>query len=250
MKRQAEGPGQGPQESFSEWDALAGKRILFGHQSVGFNIMEGVARLVEEQHPANMSVIEERKIPSGPAGVFAHFKVGSNKDPYSKCDDFKAAVDENAGEVDIAFFKFCYVDVVADTNIEDVFSYYEKTISGLKQRYPHIRFVTCTVPLRTASSGSKARVKRVLGMWVWGDDDNINRNAYNQLLRKAYPADELFDIARVESARDGAAPATFVKAGVRYPVLDPVLSSDGGHLNAAGSRLVAVRLLRFLASQQ
>lgn len=234
----------------SAWTTLAGKRIFFGHQSVGYNIVDGLQAVMKEQPALRLNITETRKIADVRGPVFAHFPVGRNKDPYAKCDDFKVAVAENSGKMDIAFFKFCYVDVVAETDVKGVFKYYNDTMDFLRAQYPQIRFVAMTVPLRTVNMSKSARMKRFLGRYVWGDDDNIKRNAFNKLVREKYGnGSDLFDIARVGSSYPGPEPAAFRKMGRGYEILSPALSSDGGHLNEAGAMTVASALLLHLAGQ-
>lgn len=64
--------------SAAGWGELAGKKIFFGHQSVGYDIMEGVSAL-QKEHPSIRLTIVETTDPSrfdGP--VFAHAQVGRN----------------------------------------------------------------------------------------------------------------------------------------------------------------------------
>lgn len=234
----------------SAWTALAGKRLFFGHQSVGYNIVDGLQAVMKEHPALRLNITETRKIAGVRGPVFAHFPVGRNKDPYAKCDDFKTAVAENSGKMDIAFFKFCYVDVVAETDVSAVFKYYCDTMDSLRAQYPQIRFVAMTVPLRTVNMSKSARMKRFLGRYVWGDDDNIKRNAFNKLVREKYGnGGDLFDIARVGSSYPGPDSAVLRKMGRTYEILNPAMSSDGGHLNDAGAFTIASALLLHLAGQ-
>ena len=45
----------------SSWKALSEKKIYFGHQSVGFNIMDGVADLMKEYPDIKLNIIETKE---------------------------------------------------------------------------------------------------------------------------------------------------------------------------------------------
>ena len=115
-------------------EKLALAKIYFGHQSVGSNIMEGVNDLMG-QDPRLKLKIEETVTPSTfQGGVFSHGPVGKNENPASKIDDFADKINAGVGgRADIAFFKFCYIDVMADRNIDEIFSRYQKTMGGAEK---------------------------------------------------------------------------------------------------------------------
>ena len=111
-----------PQE---KWDELASKKIYFGHQSVGYNIIDGINDIMKEIPEIRLNIKETKDPSNFSIGVFAHSSVGRNCDPKSKIDDFKKIMKSGlADKVDIAFFKFCYVDVRRDLDIIHVFNYY------------------------------------------------------------------------------------------------------------------------------
>jgi len=57
----------------------------------------------------------------------------------------------------------------------------------------------------------------------------------------------LFDLAAIQSARPGGGRMVFESNGKEYLALAPELTSDGGHLNEQGKRVVAEALLAELA---
>ena len=60
--------------------------------------------------------------------VFAHDAIGINRDPWSKVNDFCDLMEgELGGMVDIALFKFCYVDLKRKTDIDSLFNHYRIT---------------------------------------------------------------------------------------------------------------------------
>ena len=98
------------------------------------------------------------------------------------------------------------------------------------------------------SDPRRSRLKKILGRLPWEEADNARRNLYNDKLRGRY-ADSLFDLAAIESRIDDKRRATFTKDGGTYDLLHRPYTSDGGHLNEAGRRVVAAELLAFLASR-
>ncbi|HDD05193.1 MAG TPA: hypothetical protein ENF51_01760 [Candidatus Aenigmarchaeota archaeon] len=234
----------------SRWEALAKKQILFGHQSVGFNILDGIRDVMREHPFIKLNIVETEDPKDFNAPVFAHFRVGRNTDPRSKCDSFAEVMEKVGEKVDIAFFKFCYVDVGAKTDIDEVFSYYTKTMDSLKKKYPKVTFVHFTVPLTVSRTTIKTRIKLLIG-WkeIWEYDDNIRRNQFNELLRNEYGGKEpLFDLASIESTFPDGRRSFFKKGGKVYYSLVPDYTLDGGHLNELGRKIVAEQLLIFLAN--
>jgi lysophospholipase L1-like esterase len=57
----------------------------------------------------------------------------------------------------------------------------------------------------------------------------------------------MFDLARVESVRPDGTPERFGMGGRQYEQLAAALTSDGGHLNQAGSVAAARELVHVLA---
>ncbi len=223
------------------WDSLSQKKIFFGHQSVGSNILNGIASITSEIPNIQLNIKETKDPNDFSIPIFAHSKVGKNMDPISKCDDFKRIMKNGIGDkVDIAFFKFCYVDIDSHTDIQLLFKYYSQTLSQLQNDYPKVKFIHTTVPLKSNSAGFKTAIKKLLDRPM--DNGNIKRNQYNQLVREAYgQQNTIFDLAYYESAYQD------VKMN-QSSVLLPEYTSDGGHLNDIGSRIIGKQLLLFLLS--
>ena len=231
------------------WDELSKQRIFFGHQSVGYNILEGVQD-VQKDHPEIKLAIEE--VAEGAPidkPQWAHAKVGQNRDPGLKMQAFDKRIRSNPKPLDIAFLKLCYVDIMADTDVETLFQTYRQVFTALERDYPETRFVHLTTPLFEKQSGPKAWVKKIIGRPLYGVDDNIKRFEYNQMLREAYGStNRLFDLATIESTRPDGTRSSFEKDGKTYYSLVPEYTYDGGHLNETGRRAVAERLLLFLSN--
>jgi len=229
-----------------KWDALAKKKIYFGHQSVGYNIMEGVENIVRQMPEIKLNIRKAISAEDFNEPVFAHSPVGQNKDPYSKIDGFKKLMESGiADKVDIAFFKFCYVDIVKDTDLDDIFSYYSKVLTELQNKYPNVKFIHCTVPLNATPQGIRTKIKRLLGKNTWTDEDNISRNLFNNRLKEKYGGG-VFDIALYEATKLDGSINSFNQGDKAYLSMVSEYTTDGGHLNEVGQLLIAERLIKFL----
>ncbi|SMC50386.1 hypothetical protein SAMN02746065_10389 [Desulfocicer vacuolatum DSM 3385] len=232
------------------WQKLSNKRIFFGHQSVGYNIIDGIRQLLDENPQIQLEILEKKEVLNILPGQLRHFKIGTNEDPESKTKDFAKILEpaNQKGVVDVAFHKYCYIDFNKDTDIEKVFSNYKKQMDWMKSKYQHVRFVHFTVPLTAIQRGPKAWVKKILGKPVGGMATNIKRNQFNLKLLEAYDGiDPIFDLARVQSTRPDGSLVYFTEKNKRYLSLYDGYSDDGGHLNKRGQKNVASRLLTFLA---
>lgn len=229
-------------------EQLKGKKIFFAHQSVGFNIIEGIEGIMQKYPSGKLLIKETDKAVDFLEPVFAHCKIGRNRNPISKIDDFRRILGSGVGDkVDIAFIKLCFVDVYDKTDIDEVFKYYVTTISALETKYPKVKFVHFTVPLTVVESGIKAKIKVLLGMATNSEADNARRNMFNRMLMKQY-GDKVFDLAGVESTYRTGKKAEFIRNGQRFEYLIPEYSDDGGHLNSLGKEIVGSELIKFLAN--
>lgn len=231
----------------SAWAQLAGKRVYFGHQSVGGNIMQGVSDLAAAEPKLGLRVLESAPADSG--GAFVHGDVGQNGYPARKTDDFARNVEDGSlGRVDIAIHKYCFADIVDTTNVEAVFAHYRDTMARLKAAHPSVVFVHVTSPLVRVQSGPVAALKLLLGRAPGRYPSNFKRETFNQLMRAEYGGREpLFDLAVVESTRpDGTRESIRVGKRSGY-ALFPGWTDDGSHLNAAGRKRAAEEFLVLLA---
>jgi hypothetical protein len=234
------------------WTALAGKRIFFGHQSVGYNIIDGIRDIVKEHDYIKLNVVETRGPAEFDRPLLAHAQVGRNQNPASKIEDFTNIMDAGiGGKADIAFFKFCYVDVTRNADPKKIFDRYSTAMENLKRRYPRTRFVHVTVPLCSTPKGIEKNLKQCVKSLIGRPgvlDDNLMRERYNELLRDAYSGKEpVFDLALTESINAKGLRCYAVKGTEKVPVLAPEYTDDGGHLNTLGRRKAAEQLLIVLA---
>ena len=114
----------------------------------------------------------------------------------------------------------------------------------LKEQYPDAKFVHVTVPLGTSVPTWKTKIKQLLGIPIWGFENNISRNQYNDLLIKEYGDKEpIFDLAKIESTYPDGSLSTFKDSRKEYFSLVPEYTYDYGHLNELGRGRVAKELL-------
>jgi hypothetical protein len=195
-------------------------KVLFNHQSVGGNILEGLDNLAS-QDAARYSLT--RWSSPQPAWYDTHsgvgdFSKGNNGSPVSKVEGFNSLIRNNGyrSHVQVAMMKFCYVDF---GEVQIAWKSYSTVMQSLIRDFPEVKFVWWTVPITT------------------DDGANEQRAAFNQLVRQyiAENGGTLFDIASIEShdPSDNAVTNGGVEA------MYGGYSSDGGHLNQTGSVRVA-----------
>lgn len=230
-----------------QWDALAGRRIFFGHQSVGRNVLAGVEAVMSAHPEVRLRLVETATLEGRDAPGLYHANIGRNGDPGSKVDAFERVT--VAGRPDVSMVKLCYVDVKAGTDADALFATYRDRIEGLRERAPGVVVAHLTMPLTTIEPGGwKLWLKR-LRDGSTRRDLNLIRNRYNGLLRQEYVGrDPVFDIAEIESTRPDGGRSAFVVRGRTIQALYEGFTDDGGHLNELGRHRVAKSFLAFLAS--
>jgi len=223
------------------FNSLRGKSVYFGHRSVGSNIIGGMEAIISRNKDLSFVKIitPEEYLLKGNRGddstfYFVHSGIGKNGFPDSKIADFTGKLD-TLKHIDAAFLKFCYVDINRNTDVNLLHSTYTKNIQSLEEKYDSTRFIYFTSPLTTKRSFHIRFIKAVIGK----PDDNNNRNKFNKLLRENGNI-RIFDIAHHESHLDGE-----LKELNREFLLEQY-SSDGRHLNEAGSEKMAIKLLIYL----
>jgi hypothetical protein len=190
------------------------KKIFFGHQSVGDDILKGLKIISGQDGRFTFNIIERPKPFEFDYGILVHSRCGSNTNPESKIQDFYNKIDTKLkGKIDVALVKFCYVDFSWYMDVKDLFGKYKKAIGSLKKKYPKISFIHVTVPLRAADERT-----------------NVRRHEYNELIRKNYSAkDIVFDLAKIESHTPEGGKIYFNYQGKNYPKLYDQYTKDGGH---------------------
>lgn len=231
------------QISAAEWQTVAQKRIIFGHQSVGQNILDGIKSLAAQAN-VNLPIVKSQT-PVESDGII-HFFVGQNEDPSSKLKDFASTLESGLAQgADIALVKFCYLDFNGNSDANHIAEQYIATLDRLSQQFPNTTLVAITAPLTVAQTGPKAWIKRLLGRTLSGYADNARRQEFNDILRARYNQEgRLFDLAKIEAEGAGA----YEYQGRPIEVLNSALTYDDGHLNSKGAQIVATQLIKLLAS--
>ncbi len=232
-----------------ELQRIARQKIVFGHQSVGMNILEGI-RKISSRSGIPLQIAEINSIDEVNAPMIAHSFIAENEHPDKKLGSFTRLLESKHHEADLAFMKFCFIDFKPDTDAKGLFAQYSKTMEKLESAHPNTIFIHVTTPLHVVEGGPMATIKYWLGLSpLYGTRENLRREEYNEMLRQKYLGHEpIFDLAKIESTRPDGKVEKVEWGGRTIPVLVPEYSSDGGHLNEEGAELAARGLISVLAS--
>lgn len=221
------------------------RRVFFGHQSVGAQVITGINEWADNLGQPDMPVVDVdvSAIP-GTGGVMAHAYVGTNGDGRTKTRGTAGAAPSFdyrirnglASQIDTAVLKFCYADVRSTSPYTpaELFTEYAATMDALVADFPAITFIfaTETIVMEVDEDG----------------DDNDLRYAYNQAVRAAYASGgRLWDIALAEST---AADGTRVTDGSGVEHLWPTYASaDQEHIGTTAGRMAASKPLLLLLAE-
>jgi hypothetical protein len=228
-------------------DQINKHQILFGHHSVGDNILSGIRQLANEQ--STSISISNLDIKEAAVDGIHEFRPGKNQDPKSKISDFVKLIDEleQRKYPDLILMKFCYVDFNPNSNESSLYKLYKDEIGKIQTQHPKLKIVHTTVPLHAAPNDIKSKIKRMIGNLNWEDKSNIKRNNFNDLIRSEYPVSSVFDIAKLQSTLPNGERSVFSANNRRYYSLASIYTDDGGHLNETGRKYLAVKFIEFLA---
>ena len=234
----------------NDLETIAKARILFGHQSVGRNLLQGLTDLSRQAGvPLHIAGTDHANTGDTP-GLF-HIDIGKNREPIGKIKAFARLVQSPSGApYDAAILKFCYEDL-SDAGMRDpvaLVDAYAKSLVVIRQSQPRLRLVHATVPLRSDPLDWKTPIKRLIGRATEEDAGNQLRAAFNTEMRKRFAGQPLFDIAEVESTLPSNIRSAFQLGNESIPTLAAVYTNDGGHLNALGQQKAATAFVRALAS--
>lgn len=243
---------EAPQPAFrtvtpEQWRTLGTRRLFFGHQSVGGNIIDGVKAVLADRPDIPLQVFEAAAVDSSsPPGLY-EARIGRNGDPGSKTLAFDAIVGRGGAAVGI--LKFCFVDVEGARNPDSLFAAYQRNMDALRARMPGLILVHVTMPLTTTGEGRRDLLKAKLLGRPTSYDLNVIRNRYNALLRQAYIGKEpVFDLARIESTHADGSRSFFMRGIDTVYTMAPEWTDDGGHLNDEARRMTAESFLALLAT--
>lgn len=233
----------------ADFKLTSSARVFFGHQSVGANIVSGIEDLQAQVGEPRIRIAKlgSIEIPDG-QGIFLHTAIGQNEQPISKCQDFRRILTEDLdGRVDIALFKFCYIDFDDKSDVDAIFATYSKTMDELKQKYPNTAFIHVTTPLRSIEGGLGTWAREIMGRPNRTKLANAKRNEFNRLLRERYSTDPIFDLAASMSTYPDRRRESFRINGTVYYSMVPGYTDDGGHLNTVGRTYAAADLVHTIA---
>ena len=241
--------------SITKLRELSCKKIFFGHQSIGFNIIDGINDIMNDNPELKLNIVEYNNLSDFNSSNFIHAAEGNNTKPDTKLDAFSEHIKEGIGGIaDFAFLKLCYVDITADSDVNKIFDYYRSSMEHLKQLYPETTFIHITVPIVSQKidiiTELTNMIKRIIGKSVNEIyRNNIKRSQFNDLMIEKYEGKEpIFDFARVESMLlDGTRQYHELDGYIYYSMI-PEYTDDGGHLNEKGRRFVAEQFIIFLAN--
>lgn len=196
-------------------------KVLFGHQSVGFDVIHGLQSLAAR--PRYQVAVQPRIEPywfTRNSGV-GEFFLGRNGEGTGKVSEFSQKVRGGFGDkVDVAMMKLCYADIYPRINVDQVFAAQRASYDDLQRAYPKLKLVWWTCPV--------VRVTR------FGDQ----RTRLNNLIREHVRTTgaTLFDIADLEChAPDGR----LITAEGCELLYEGYSRDQGGHLNEAGQQHMA-----------
>ena len=216
--------------------ALKLRNVYFGHKSVGGNIVAGIKRLSDvTMHTAyNQPENNDQSLRTTIAQLtnspaFVEHDIGSDGQPFNKIASFRRFMNDIIRDhVDIAFFKFCYMDIDNHTNVDALIVAYKEAMDELHVRFPHVIIAHVTVPLYSHQASFHNSVREQFSDW----------------LRETYK-EKVFDIAAIQSV--GANGTTAMSWDNVTIAMADDWTYDGGHLNEAGQDRIGAALIAFLA---
>ena len=204
-------------------DKARNLKVLFGHESVGFNVLQGLERLGRqspERYRLDIGHTIEASWYQQHAGLGEFFVRNANNVP-GKARAFEAKLRGGVGEaVAAASLKLCWADLQQSADPDAAFKSYVGVMEEMQKAYPRVRFVYWTVPLRREAILQDKRLRFNELMYAYVKEHNVI----------------LFDIADIECHKpDG----TEFRNETGKKAMWDGYTNDGGHLNDAGSARVA-----------
>ncbi len=206
-------------------DALDRARVvptLFGHESVGWNVIGGLDQLSRQQtrrYGLDIGHTVEAWWYDQHRGLGEFFVRNANNVP-GKAQAFEQKLRSGVGDrVQAASLKLCWADMQQATDVDQAFATYTGVLERMKQAYPRVTVIYWTMPLRREAMLQEKRLR------------------FNELMA-AYVkthAVVLFDIADIECHTPDGRLATNPTGNV---ALWDGYTTDGGHLNDVGAQRV------------
>lgn len=214
----------------ADWTLLKQHRYFFGHQSVGSNLIQGLKGLgASDEHYAVTLQYAYQALSAFQGPGFFDKGVGTNYKPYEKISGFDTQVRDElkvGNNVDVAFFKLCYVDISDTTDVNALAQAYILEMNTLEADFPNMSFLWTTTPLTSVA-----------------DAANVKRNQYDQAIRDYASAHgkALYDLAALEAVGASGSRCQFTSGGSTYDRLCTEWAASGNdpHLNDSASQRFA-----------
>jgi hypothetical protein len=243
------------------WADLRTKRFYFAHEALGSEITKGVETILSRKPEIGLKVFsfrqeereakghERRGESESPAfdrpGVF-HAVVGNNGEPEDKIDAFEEfLLSPEGAKIDVALLKLSCADFGRSTDAARVVDRYAQAVDSIRAARPNLRIVHCTAPLREIDHGAKGTIKKMFGAGT--DAANATRGRFNDLLRKRFANDVIFDVARAESTRLDGTEETVVVKNEHWPALASEFGEGAHDLTEAGRSVLGREFLLALS---
>ncbi|MBN2192560.1 MAG: hypothetical protein JW751_07060 [Polyangiaceae bacterium] len=228
-----------------DFDRVRNSFLFFGHQSVGGYMMSALEGLRDDDRYDLTQAWDgewSTVVQQGQPGALVSLQIGENADAASKTTAFDDYMRNHGfgGNVDIALFKFCFVDIknsswelISVVEMERIYEHYVGVMGQLEADFPGTVFVYATMPLERGDSSA-----------------NPLRGAYNGLVQDFCVANDkpLFDIADIESVDSTGQPCVVTDEGGTYRELcTEWAGEDDQHPNDEGSVRAAKALVLMFA---
>ncbi len=234
---EGEPPIDPPSSDFdlATYTAALSRRTVFGHQSVGWQVLQGVQMWADEfnQPTPTFPDYESGSLP-GSGGFLAHFYAGTNGDVFTKTAEFLSHLANGlASQVDIVVLKFCYADLRSGSSYtpQQMFDEYKLWVDTVESTYPALTVIYATTAI-------------VMGQNSDGANNGL-RQTYNNLVRAEYAASgRLWDVADIESTDPSGNKVLY--GGVES-LYSGYASPDQRHIYGLGRTTVSAPLLQLIA---
>lgn len=218
------------------------RRVIFAHQSVGWQVIQGTERLADDLGQPDPLVVDVEADPIPPTGGYlGHWYVWENGDGIGKVAEFDSMIRGGLhAAADVFVLKFCYADLRSGSGYTpaQLFAAYETVLDALIADYPGKTFIpaTETIVMEADEDGPA----------------NTLRMTYNELVRAKYASTgRLWDIARALSTDPAGNRVTSVVSGQTVEHLySGYASADQEHISgpdSIGRKTAATPLLLILA---
>lgn len=217
------------------YTAAMARRTVFGHQSVGWQVLQGVEMWADELGAPEPTFpdYEGGGLP-GSGGFLGHFYCGTNGDSFTKTAEFLSHLQNGlAAQVDIVVLKFCYADMRSGSGYtpQQMFDDYKAWVDAVESQFPQLTVIYATEAI-------------VMGQNSDGANNGL-RQTFNNLVRAEYGASgRLWDVADIQSTDPSGNKVLY--GGVES-LYSGYASPDQRHIYGLGRTTVAAPLLQIIA---